>query len=421
MHNHKDGGLKLKVLQHAKRKHQHELHAESDMMRYTGVDYGSEASAARASGALLVGVHEKSTGKVSIVPASSLYLMKPSVKQPRVSLVPGAASSSGSAPAATAAATKRDLVESLGAAKALKKQRQLQQAAVKVDAIFNASSLGSDIKTAADAADNAGAGPDRSARDLHPLHPPFNAEATTLAAAYPRSGLVPEALWKVLDYSPLKALAKSAEQRDKFASEPGDLWPAFVLAELGAPLPADKSARHERMKLLAFLTHLLRFATLRAVIKPKRRNVGLGAADSAEGHNDDHPDARRLRLPSTSWERLLAEYTEPAWSKDGAPPQAAAGDDEDADEVAKPAARKITPSMRDKIALHVFTLGLHLGGGQLACAALASSLGLTEERCVFFLRQLGCHVKRMGGAKVAVLQLPLEFPKLSRGAPQQRR
>ena len=62
-----------------------------------------------------------------------------------------------------------------------------------------------------------------------------------------------------------------------------------------------------------------------------------------------------------------------------------------------------------------------LKDGRLSCAALAASLSLTEEKTAFYLRQLGCSIEGKGsGGKVAVLKLPLTFPKLSRGGPAKR-
>ena len=131
-----DGGLKLELMRKTSSKHkQHqELHAETDMMRYSGQNYGKEGHASRASGAVLIGVHDKTTGVTKIVPASSIFVMQPSVKEPRVSFDPPAAAEE----AITYAAQKRQLVSTLGASKARKKQDQQAAAAVNADAVFNA-------------------------------------------------------------------------------------------------------------------------------------------------------------------------------------------------------------------------------------------------------------------------------------------
>jgi hypothetical protein len=52
--------------------------------------------------------------------------------------------------------------------------------------------------------------------------------------------------------------------------------------------------------------------------------------------------------------------------------------------------------------------------------ALAATLGLTEQKVGFYLKQLGCVVEKAGGGKVGVLRLPLQFPKASRGGPPKR-
>jgi hypothetical protein len=61
-----------------------------------------------------------------------------------------------------------------------------------------------------------------------------------------------------------------------------------------------------------------------------------------------------------------------------------------------------------------------VGGGRLRCDALAATLGLTEQKVGFYLKQLGCVVEKAGGGKVGVLRLPLQFPKASRGGPPKR-
>ena len=77
----------------------------------------------------------------------------------------------------------------------------------------------------------------------------------------------------------------------------------------------------------------------------------------------------------------------------------------------------MTPRLREKLYLYAHTLAMALGEGTLACASLAPTLGLTEEKCAFYLKQLGCKVdkKKKDEARLATLPLPLSFPKLGRG------
>jgi hypothetical protein len=86
-----------------------------------------------------------------------------------------------------------------------------------------------------------------------------------------------------------------------------------------------------------------------------------------------------------------------------------------------PTKRRVTPPLREKLAMHCLALALvHVGGGRLRCDALAATLGLTEQTVGFYLNQLGCVVEMAGGGKVGVLRLPLQFPKASRGGPPKR-
>ena len=413
--NDKDGGLKIDMMRKTSAKHKHhmELHAQSERMRYSGQNYGREGSAARAGGTLLVGVHDKTTGLTRVVPASALFVMQQSIKEPRVSFEPPAATEEMQ----TYGAQKRQLVSTLGAAKARKRQDQQAAAAVNANAVFNAATLSADIASAADAAHVVAALPEsqRNEAEMRPLHPPFDLAATTVAQAYPRSGLIPEYVWLGLDYTSLKELSKSTAKRDRAVAESPQLWPAYIVDTLDDPLPTEKSARHGYLKQLTFLTYMLRFVTISGPIKPKKRDAGRG---------DYQQDAAKLQIPLSAWDQLLAQYTEQDL-RDGMPIPSEEDADHGGAQSARAPKRLLTRTCREKLCLHVLTLALVLRDGRLPCAALASSLSLTEEKCAFYLKQLGCTVDakhRAGGegGRVAVLKLPLTFPKLSRGAPASR-
>lgn len=410
--NAKDGGLKLDILRKTSAKHKHhmELHAESDRMRYSGQNYGREGSAARAGGTLLVGVHDKTTGLTRVVPASSVFVMQQTIKEPRVSFEPPAAAEEMQ----TYGAQKRQLISTLGAAKARKKQDNQAAAAVNANAVFNAATLSADIASAAEASHAAAALPEsqRNEAEMRPLHPPFDMSATTVAQAYPRSGLIPEYVWLGIDYTSLKELSKSTAKRDQAVSAAPQLWPAYIIDALDDPLPSEKGARHAHLKQLTFLTYMLRFITISGPIKPKKRDAGRG---------DYQQDAAKLQIPLAAWDQLLAQYTE-LDLRDGMPIQAEDGPDGGGGaQSGRAPKRLLTRTCREKLCLHVLTLALVLRDGRLPCAALASSLALTEEKCAFYLKQLGCTVEaKHQASRVAVLKLPLTFPKLSRGGPTSR-
>jgi hypothetical protein len=258
----KEGGLKLRLTKSTsasdKRKAWREVQAENATVCYDGANYGRDGPPPSVGGTLLIGVHKRGTDYVRLLQPGALFPMRLSVKEPQVPLTPPepAAPAEGANRAAENYAQKRKLVSTLGAARAVKKQKQLESAAVSAGAVFNSASLGADIAGAAQAAEDA-APTERTARELHPLHPPFDLEATTLENAYPRTGIIPSHVWAVLPFARLKDAAKSAEERLHLAAKPA-LWPAYVLDQLAHSLPSEKSARHAHMRVLLYLTYVLR-------------------------------------------------------------------------------------------------------------------------------------------------------------------
>ena len=390
--------LKLSVLRNPSERKQHQRKAqlESETMMYAGQSFGRDGAAARAAGTLLVGVHRKGSGTVQLLGPSQLLVMRPSVKEARVSLEPPGSQRQMSG--TEGAARKRQLVSELGSAKAAKKQKAAAASAVSMGAVLNSGALGSDFAEAGTAAGEPSA--TREA-DRHPLHPPFDMSATTVDAAYPiAGGMVPTHVWESLDHKALKEAAKSAEVRARLASDP-KMYPPCVLSELALKQPSSKADRAAKLRALLLLAYMLRFSTLRRPIKIGARRAGSGSASAYE----HHPDAAQLSVPKAVWDQLLDAYTEAEPPREGeAPPSAGA------------ARRRISPPMREKLAMHCLVVALVVGGGRLATDALASTLELTEQKCAFYLKQLGCAV----AAGHAKLRLPLEFPKLGRGAPQRR-
>ena len=204
-------GLRLQLTRSdssGKKKAKQQLQAESAMMRYAGVDHGREAKAAKAAGSLMIGIHNPETGAVRLLPPSALFVMEPSVRDPRMSLEAPATAASAAAGSIEAlregAARKRELVATLGSAKALKKQKATAATAVSAESVFNTTSLGADIAGAADAAD-AAPHVGLTTADRHSLHPLFNLDATSVADAYPRAGLIPDVVWAEVTDSPYTA------------------------------------------------------------------------------------------------------------------------------------------------------------------------------------------------------------------------
>lgn len=391
------GKLRLDLRQNPseRKRHQCEAMLENDTMRFAGVNYGRDGSSTKAAGTMLIGIHRKGSSTVKLTSAQ-VFVMRPGVKVPKVSLDPPAFSG-----AITSGAEynerKRQLITELGAAKARKKQKAAETGAVRADAVLNADQLKADL---AGAASEAAAAPQAALtdRELHALNPSFDLAATIVADAYPRGSFVTDRVWGALDYKLLRAASKSAEGRERLAADK-TLFPPFILATLAAKIPSNKEARAHHLRAMLWLTYMLRLNTLHAPIPPDR---------SGEA---EHPDAHRLQLPREAWRQLVDAYTEPMAPREGAPPP-------------PPGAavkRRITPPLREKLSMHCLCMALvHVCDGRLRCDALAAPLGLTEQKCAFYLKQLGCIIEKVSGDSVATLRLPLQLPKPGRGGPPQR-
>ena len=393
-------GLKVQMRRNGepRKRHQVEVSAETDVMRYVGVNYGKDGAAGRSGGEVLLGVHDKRSGHVTLLPTGRVFSMTPSIKEPLVPLLAPTDEQGGGSSRDDPGGTKRKLVSELGSSKAQKKQRANTALQIKADAVYNSAELDADVATALSAAAPSA---ERTAQEMHPLHPPFDPTATTVAAAYPRDGMVPPSLWSSLEYKALRdAAKKGAAELRRIADDASRFTPRYVTDTLSRPLPADKEARKALLRGLCYLTYALRFATI---------DHPISARSGKHGDEAGHPTAAKLCIPSLLWEHLLREFT--ASDTQGA---ATGG--------GRKGKRRLTPSSREKLYLHILALALHLAGGTLPAAALAADMRLTDEKVAFYLRQLGCKLEKRAGSaeRVAVLQLPLVFPKLGRGAPKRR-
>jgi hypothetical protein len=390
-----EGGLQLHMLRNsgsARKSKQVELRAETETMRYVGAAHGREGKLAQAGGTVVLGCYHKRSGTVKLLPMPRVFVMKPSIKAPLVPLEPPAEGESR----ANLGATKRKLVAELGSAKALKKQRANAARIIDAEAVYNQDDLEADVSGALAAARPAAA---RSQQEMHPLHPPFDLQATSVADAYPLAGIVPAPVWSTLEHKALRDAAEAGDAvLDKLRKDPEGMTPRYVIERLARPLPSDKEARKQLLRGLCYLTYLVRFSRTAGPIDPPR----AGKAASSE-----HPVAKKLNIPPPAWEQLLRDFTEEG-----------VGGFPDAQPVA--GRRRLTPPRKDKLCLHTLALALHLTGGSLPCAALAADLKLTEEKTTFYLRQLGCVLQKRAGSKekLAQLKLPLTFPKLARGGGQ---
>ena len=163
---------------------------------------------------------------------------------------------------------KRELTSELGSEKARKKQKAQAAQAVNADALFNRASLGKDISAALAAAAEAKPA-ELSDGEKRPLHPTYVLGATSAREAYPRTGLVTDAVWAQLDTNALLKASESAAEAERLESQMVrelSLWPKWVLSQLGH-LPEGERTSHLRM--LTSLAYMLRLYGMRGSLNPQ--------------------------------------------------------------------------------------------------------------------------------------------------------
>jgi len=278
----------------------------------------------------------------------------------------------------------------------VKKQKKILENKISGDAVYSQQGLAQDLASVqpADPEDVV------SLQDQHPLHPPFNVDGKTVAEAYPRSGIIPDVVWKAISVDTLLADVSKPEALQVMESKP-DMWPAFVMQKLQV-LPTAAKAKTEYLKQLRFLSYLVRFGLIGKSIKSE---LGTDRA-TRRTEAKEHPEAVKAQIDMTSWAYILHHFTEEKRDSLGSSPGGPL--------------RIMTDNMRQKLILHSLALALIIAEGTLPVASMHVPLRLTEQKCTFYLRQLGCTIQAQGGTKTAVLALPLVFPKVSRGAPQRK-
>lgn len=356
-----------------------ELRAEIELVRYRGACPRRDA----ADGDLLVGVYRRSTGEVQLFRGPQ-FVMQPELKRPRLGLDAPAAAADGGI-------QKQGLVSELGSEKARKKQRTTMAKQVRAEAVFNGSGLSNDVSNALESATAPQA---LTPQQERPGHPPFVLSATTVREAYPVEGIMPPALLaKLADTQGLVAAGKAPQPAPPVGQVPK--WPQFALQQLEA-LPAGVQEKLQRLKMLLYASYMVRFHGI------------SGAVDASR--------ATKLDIPMDVWHHLVAEFTEQGAAREAEKSLGADGQPASALGPSTAAtSRRVTDPMKQKLVLHVLALALLVTNGKLEHESLAKNLKLTAERCTFFLRQLGCAaIKSPAGEKLAVLQLPLNLPQVTR-------
>jgi len=394
--NDEETGIRLELRRNtaSNRRHQYELRAETSTMSYSANNFGAQLFPRNEGPKLLVGVHDKRTGVVRLVPAQHLYQMKTLVKQPRLPLDPPAPEVQlvGAEAGRAMQEGKRALVSELGSAKAHKKQKSQLAKQISPDAVFSHANLTSDLVGLVQVE----APKQLTPQQARPLHPRFNLSATSPTEVYPREGLIPERAWSVLDVAPLIAAALDPSEIARLG-EKSNLYPQLVLKQL-SQLAGGQQAQQGVAKRLLYLTYMVRFFGIRRALRP-------------HDESEVHPEAKARSIEPGAWEQLVADFTEPAKGGKGGGP-------------APVGVRELTPALRQKLIMHILALALMIGNGTLVASTIASSLELTQERTCFYLKQLGCNVKASGSGeakqRTAILNVPLTFPKASQGPPKSR-
>mmetsp|Transcript_51530 Transcript_51530/g.118374 ORF Transcript_51530/g.118374 Transcript_51530/m.118374 type:complete len:420 (-) Transcript_51530:50-1309(-) len=348
------------------------LAAETQAVRYTGESLDPNVKSSAGS-TLLIGVYNKATGTVQLCRPSRLFVMHPSVKEPAVSLAAGALSRS---------TEKRSLAAELGSEKSRKKLKAAAATRIHADLIFNQGGLEEDITTAMEASAPSGASLEESP-EARPLLPPHNMEALSTRTAYPRVGLVASKIWSTLAVKWLAETSRNAASLQAMDKEK-NMWPPFIMHHLRMA-----AADEQELGVLLYLTYLLRFSVAsRPVFSPE---------EGEKGARPRHP-LQRVTPPAV-WNHIVREFSEPL------PPHAGSS----------VVHRRINDSMKHKIALHAHALALWICDGKMLSSELAASLQLPEDRCAFYLRQLGCVVipKAKDGINTE-LKLPLQFPRIEK-------
>lgn len=348
------------------------LIADTQAIRYTGSSL--DPSLVSSGATLLVGVYHRETGTVQLSRPSRLFVMHPRLKEPVVSLEAGGVSGT---------TERRSLAAELGSEKSRKKLKAIAATRIHADKIYNQGSLEQDIDTAMSAAPAAASIEDSA--EARPLLPKHDKEALSTRTAYPRGGLVPDKIWDILEVKKISDSAQSAtllQEMDKDKK----MWPPFVMRRLRIPR-VDK----QELGMLLYLTYLLRFsAANRPMFSPE---------DGESGPRPRNPLQRDT--PPAVWNQLVRDFSDPL------PPRAGS----------TVVHRRINDGSKHKIALHTHAMAIWLTEGNMLSSELAPSLQLTEERCTFYLRQLGCTVvqKARKDGTDTDLPLPLKFPRLERG------
>ena len=331
---------------------------EGEHIVYEGQNFGAGADA-RTQGSYAVGVYDKASGELRIVPASMLAL-RPVRAADAVALPEEDEMTQG-------LYGRQKLTQKFGSVK-----RKQELVRYKLNAL-------TDENMGSDAAEAFGTQLERSARASETtaskaaeayeqsrafLPQGFDQETNQLSEVYPIETLIPT--------SARKFMTKEAQE---FVSEPPGKFVGKFVTNL---LESRQSLASEQAVEIYYLQQMVRFARL--------DDRGLTREDVQKALKG---------VPTAIVDLIIRTFTK--------------GSDERLD--------KTRDGLADKLHVHLLVLALHVSDFTIEPGLLAEDLKLTAVRLVVYCREMGCKVKSqpavdvVGGKRYkATLVAPLKFP-----------
>ena len=301
---------------------------------YEGQNFGAGADA-RTQGSYAVGVYDKASGELRIVPASMLALRPVRVAE-TVAMPEEGDEYEG-------LYGRQKLTQKFGSVK-----RKSELARYKLNALTDenmgsdaAEAFGSQLERSARASESTAAKAAEAYEQSRAFLPQgFDVETNVLADIYPIETLIPNSARKFMK-----------TEADEFVSEPPN---KFVGKFVSAILEARQSLASEQAVEIYYLQQMVRFARL----------------DDRGLKRDDVQKALK-GVPTAIVDLLIRTFTK--------------GSDERLD--------KTRDGMADKLNVHLLVLALHVSNFTIEPALLAEDLKMTSVRLVVYCREMGCKVK----------------------------
>ena len=196
--------------------------------------------------------------------------------------------------------------------------------------------------------------------------PPLNIDATDPKLVYSMLDLIPERLLDVVDIDILSDTLK-----EQVESNCNRIFKSRFVLDLITQHVARNEKTH--LKTLIYLLFMMKFHS---------------SSPSSLG--------KRSLIPKRIYNHLIESFTQQETTTD------------------QTIRYLKTDALWDKLRLYIFAICLKVMDNKCPVDSLAKDLGLGIKRAALLFRELGCRVDSVGNSRVAVLVLPLEFPKRTR-------